>query len=255
MSFDLENYKKTKNEVIEKIKINHPDWEKTEGFIADGLINPTQYNVEDVKIICLLCESYGWSKNKVVNIENQRRPERNENESDDEYKKRILDADLLGLLPQTNNNNKAVETTRNITACLWLLYESLKNNQKVDFSEFESKKMKTSTIDNNILLQKTLEKIGWINVKKISRDDGKTQNDTEIMEHFEMNKEILQLQVQSTSPNLIIALSEPVKKFLQNNTNFLDYEIIFISHPSVWWSYKDIYEKFNQIYDKIIQPN
>ena len=154
MSFDLDNYEKTKKIVIKKIMEKHPDWETTEGFIADGLINPSQYDKEDVKIVCLLCESYGWSKNKIVNIENQRRPERNENESDNEYKKRVLGSDLLGLLPHANNKNRPVQTTRNLSTCLWLLYESLNNNKKVEYSEFERRKFKTSNIKNNIVLQK-----------------------------------------------------------------------------------------------------
>jgi len=38
-TFDKEIYKKKKSEIIELIKISLPDWEKTQGFVADGIFS------------------------------------------------------------------------------------------------------------------------------------------------------------------------------------------------------------------------
>ncbi len=70
MSFNKEKYKSEKQNVISLIKQTH-DWEKTEGFIADGIINPDIYANQKIKILVLLAESYGYDGHGIVDIEDQ----------------------------------------------------------------------------------------------------------------------------------------------------------------------------------------
>lgn len=70
MPFSTDSYHLNKKLIIDQIKAIH-DWENTEGFIADGVINPEIYADQPLKILVLLGESYGYSECEVVDIEDQ----------------------------------------------------------------------------------------------------------------------------------------------------------------------------------------
>jgi len=59
MQFDKAAYKAQKAEIVSLIKASH-QWETTEGFIADGVICPEVYEQQDLRILCILAESYGY---------------------------------------------------------------------------------------------------------------------------------------------------------------------------------------------------
>jgi len=247
MRFDINYYKETRHAVIDKIKSTH-DWENTEGFLADGLISPEIYNKADFKIICFLGESYGFDKCGVVDIETQ------------------IEKNILGV------GHPRRHTPTKISILLWLLYESMNRNEKVKWDEFPCL-MKSSDINTEIL-QNAIAKSAWINVKKASKhiedwgNDATRQTYTEIYEHSLRNKEILKLQLDSTSPDLMIICSDPVfdslleMDLLGRNIERVKYKvqknefgqlIIFVNHPSYFtdWGYDGIYITFEIIYEEI----
>jgi hypothetical protein len=70
MKFDKQQYLNDRQQVIQLIKNTHK-WDTTEGFIADGIINPAIYEGEKIKILVLLAESYGYHKDGMIDIEDQ----------------------------------------------------------------------------------------------------------------------------------------------------------------------------------------
>ncbi len=247
MKFDINHYKRTRLAIIDKIKATH-DWEKTEGFIADGLISPEIYNKADFKIICFLGESYGYDECGIVDIETQ------------------LEQNILGV------GHPRRHTSTKIPILLWLIYESLSRNEKVKWDDFPY--LMNSSITNTEILQNAIAKSAWINVKKASKhiddwgNDSTRQSYTEIYEHSWKNKEILKLQIDSTSPDLMIICSNPVFdsllemdllgkniKRVKNKVqkNEFGQLVIFVSHPSYLrdWGYNGIYKTFEIIYEEI----
>ena len=246
MKFDLKKYRKAKQKAIELIKNSH-NWETTEGFIADGLISPEIYNKQDLKIICLLGESYGYDECKITEIETQ------------------LEKNVLGVgYPSRKTGTK-------IPILLWLIYESIKNHEKIKWDDFPN--LMRSNEENINILQNAISKSAWINVKKASRhiedwgNDATRQNYNEIYKHSLRNEEVLKVQIESMSPDLMIVCSDPVFNSLydmgllgqgveQNQkyvlqTNSSGQKVIQVNHPSYFrdWGYKGIYEIFEIIYD------
>lgn len=106
MNFDQAAYRASKNRVIQLIKASH-DWENTEGFIADGVINPDVYAIQPMRILCVLAESYGYEECEMVEIEEQPL------------------SDHLGV------GNPDVKTPRRLAVMLHLLFRSLESRSKI----------------------------------------------------------------------------------------------------------------------------
>ena len=252
MVFNKEEYKSAKYEIIDLIKKTH-DWENTEGFIADGVICPDIYENEKLKILVVLGESYGFDECEVVDIECQ------------------LEKDILGV------GNTNTQTSKKIPILLWLLFESLEKNTKLKWDEFPN--LLVSNSKNKELLQRTLLKIAWIEVKKASRNienwggDATRQNETEIYNSAFRNKEVLFKQVNSINPDLMIVCGDSAfnglcdielfgkeiqkgKKW-QIQKNNIGQRIIHVSHPSYLkdWSYEEMYYTFELMFDSITNPN
>ena len=250
MNFKIENYVKSRQIVIDKIKATH-DWENTEGFIADGLISPNNYEKSKLKIACFLGESYGYDECGVVDIEDQ------------------LSKNILGV------GEPRRQTSTKIPALLWLIYESLQKKEKVKFNDFPY--LLKSNNSNTEILQNAISKCAWINVKKASKhiedwgDDATRQSYDEIYNHARKNEEILKLQIESIHPDLMIICSDPVFNSLSDmellgngiksnmkykiQKNEKGQFIIQVNHPSYIrdWGYNGIHETFEIIYDGIIQ--
>lgn len=241
MHFDKAAYRFAKERIVKMIQDTH-DWENTEGFIADGVICPDEYEKEPVRILCILAESYGYSEEGMVNIETQ-----------------SVD-DIMGL------TNTAVQTPRKLATLLWLLLRSFEGGTKVTWEEFPDDLFQVNP-ENTALLQKTLSKIAWINVKKASQPDGTEMDPEEVYTHALRNKEILREQIQEIAPHLIIVCGEVVFRAL-HEAKLLGPEVVLarkwqiqevkdgpwvleVSHPSTWWGYEKLYKRFEEIYDQM----
>jgi len=243
MNFNKDFYKQEKAAVIELIKNSH-DWDNTEGFIADGIINPDIYENQQLKVLVILAESYGYDECCMIEIENQ------------------ADDDILGL------GSSTVQTPRKIATLLWLLFKSLEKGEKIAWDDFPS--LFSISDVNYKELQSTLLKIAWINVKKASKccDNGTKQAYGDITRHSYKNQEILTRQINSIVPDLVIACSNPViesvndmgllgddiqevKWKVQINSN--GQKIIYLNHPSYIsdWGYEGVYRIFEMIYDSL----
>ena len=104
--FDKAAYRAAKDRIVELIKNSH-DWKNTEGFIADGVICPDEYEKQSVRILCILAESYGYDGCEVTCIETQPTD------------------DVLGL------GSSTVQTPRKLSTLLWLLQQSFEQGFKV----------------------------------------------------------------------------------------------------------------------------
>ncbi|MDD5020924.1 MAG: hypothetical protein PHR82_02165 [Endomicrobiaceae bacterium] len=260
--FNIDTYAKSKQDVIDIIKSTH-DWEHTEGFIADGLIDPIEYDKTQNKIIVFLSESYGYDECRMKDITEQSEYEPKSNPKDEKY-------NLLGI----GHRNK--QTSNKIPILLWYIHNHF-NDDIVKESDGYLKKndsMLKKTIENKKQLQNALKKSGWINVKKASKHieenaKNKTrQNYNEIYNAVEKNREILTEQLNSTSPNLIIACGNPVidglidngiiplkQKKIKNKLMIIEngQKIFFVSHPSYFkdWNYNNIYNMYKEIVNNI----
>jgi hypothetical protein len=252
MSFDKEQYRKSKKYVISLIKASH-DWQNMEGFIADGIINPDIYQNQKLKVLVMLGESYGYSQNEMVDIEKQ---------SED---------DILGV----GHHNR--QTTKKVSALLWLLYQSLETDRELTDDDFP---YLMENVEENIAeLQAALSRAAWVNVKKASKHieefgNGATrQNGMEVYQSALKNKTVLKEQIESISPDLMIVCSIPVfdslydlkllgdgikrgKKY-QVQTNDKNQKIIQVDHPSYYkkWGYNGILDIYKTIYLNVIKKN
>jgi len=252
MNFDLENYKKVKLEVVEEIKATH-DWEKTEGFIADGVISPAVFENEKFKILFILGESYGYDENGIVDIEDQ------------------LTDDILGV------GSAKRQTSRKTPILAWSLLYSIANKKLIEWNDLPD--FLIINEENKNELQNTLSKIAWINVKKASHhidkfgDDATRQDHSEIYNSAIRNKTILKKQIDSIAPHLIIVCSNPVLdglvdakvlsgnikkgKKLEMQENETGQFVIHVSHPSYYkdWGYQGIINTCNTIYKFLLKEN
>lgn len=237
--FDLQNYKNTKKIVIDMIKSIHK-WDSSEGFIADGLISPEDYENCSIKIAVILGESYGYDECGVTYIETQ------------------PDEDLLGI------GNPKRQTSKKVPSLLWMLYKSFSENKLVPWDDIPW--LFRTNDDNTAILQESLKKAAWINVKKASKhidnwgDDATRQDYNEIYQNAIKNKDILKIQLDSISPDLIILCSDPVCHSLcdmgllgnsidKNNkwniqVNENGQKILHVNHPSYFkdWGYEGMYK-------------
>lgn len=245
MPFDKEKYKIEKKKVIDLIKQTH-DWEKTEGFIADGVINPYVYQDQKIKVLVLLAESYGYNEHGLVEIEDQE------------------DDDILGV----GHPNR--QTPKKISALLWLLFQSIDIGRELQWQDFPNL-LETNDV-NYKMQQSVLSRIAYVNVKKASKPisdwgNGATRLDySEIYNSCVRNQEVLKIQIDSIRPDLIIVCSDPVyegvydlsllgeeiemnKKYtIQVNEH--GQRIIHVSHPGYLqdWSYRGIFETYQIIF-------
>jgi hypothetical protein len=248
MKFDKLKYQQTRKEIIDLIKQTHA-WETDEGFIADGIICPEIYEKEELKILVILAESYGYSHSRLVNIEEQ------------------PDKDIMGV------RNPKVQAPKKIAALLWLLFKSIENGKEIEWKDFP-KFLQTNNY-NYCELQSTLSKIAWINIKKASKIIDNEDNNTTRLDYMEIynggnrNKNIIELQINSIAPTLIIVFSNPVIHCLYDNkilgdginrhtkykiqTNSAGQKMIYMNHPSFItdWGYKGIYETFQILHKSL----
>lgn len=252
MEFNKQNYSQAKQEVIDLIKQTH-DWQKTEGFLADGIIAPDIYEQQHLKVLIMLGESYGFDACEDVSIEDQ------------------LAKDILGV------GYHKRQTARKIPALLWLIFAALEKGSPLLYDDFPDFFMTSN--ENYQMLQETLAKIAWVNVKKASRHIDKwgngatNQNYGEVYHSCYKNKAILQMQIEAIAPDLIIVCSDPVfnglhdtgllgkgvyrgkkNKVQQNDKGQL---IIHLTHPSHYgtWGYVHILKKHEIIYDALINKH
>jgi hypothetical protein len=247
--FDIEKYKIAKTKWESLIKSSH-NWDTNEGFISDGLVSPKDYNNSIVKIVYFLGESYGYDKSGVTHIETQ------------------LLNNIFGVgHPKRQTSNK-------IALLTWLITNTI-SNQKI-FERKDINKLLTMRyfrkLDN---INNALANIGWVNVKKASKhiknwgNDATRQNYDEIYSHAKRNKDVIQMQIEILSPDILILCGDPVADSLlhmnllgegihkiHRNTvckNDKGQIIIKISHPGTikGWGYDGIYEKYRMIIDTI----
>lgn len=246
MAFSISSYNKSKEKIISDIKSIH-DWENTEGFIADGVIRPLIYANQRLKILAVLAESYGYNACKCINIE-------------DQGKKDVIDSDVLGI------KNPRVQTPRKLSSMLYLLLTSLDQMSKIKREDFlplfQIRKYHTE------ILNSTLEKFAWINIKKASNPNSKKNTD-DIRKHAQKNCKIIKEQIDSISPDLILIFGKDVSSSLcelditpspiaeKIKSNIKKHESIMyreLTHPASkqWWSYNGVYNIYENIYDQIV---
>ena len=245
MLFDLANYRDARRRTVQMIKATH-DWERTEGFIADGIICPETYARQSVRILCVLAESYGYAECGEVDVEGQ------------------LTGDVLGV------GNPAVRSSRGLPSLLWLLHRSWEIGRAVTREEFPG--LFTVNDANTSLLQGTLAKVGWLNVKKASRHEGTRMDPAEVYDHGVRNREILREQIEAICPDLMIVCGAVVSRAL-HGLNLLGTGaelgrkwrvqrtddgrwLLEVCHPRNWWGYEKLYQRFRGVHEQLrhVQP-
>ena len=242
--FSVEEYNKANEKVIEMIKSTH-DWENTEGFIADGLIDPEKYSKSKVKIVVFLAESYGYDECKIVDIQGD---------------------DILGV------GHKDRHTSRKVSFLLWYLNNHINDSQPKNMDGLIEKNSDLLQMpeSNTKELQEALAMSGWINVKKASKhidefgNDATRQDYSEIYNSVSRNKNILLEQIHATNPDLMIICSHPVINGLCDNEiikikgeremNKIFFtedgkRIFFTTHPGYYadWGYDGIYDMYKTV--------
>lgn len=246
MNFDIQAYRASKDRVIRLIKASH-DWEKTEGFIADGVINPNVYALQPRRILCVLAESYGYDECGVVDIEMQ------------------AQSDLMGV------GNSEVKTPRRLAALLRLLLLSAeRGGLPVSEDEWNQIPRLLGTNETCVAMhQDTLSKVAWINVKKASNPRGTRLVPAEARAHARRNKAVLQEQIAAACPHLILICgqdafaslldmqllgSPPSQGALWQMQSITDEtKFMQLSHPAYfpdWGSYKAIYQNYIRLYQQ-----
>ena len=238
--FDKATYAAANDRIIEMVKESH-DWENTEGFIADGVICPDEYEKQSMRIVCILAESYGYDGCRATSIESQ------------------PNEDVLGV------GSHAVKAPRKLSTLIWLLQRSFEQGSKVSWDDMPW--LFRINRENTNKLQHTLKKVAWINVKKASRHEGTAMVPEEVHAHALRNKTILRQQIEVTAPDLIIVCGRVVFCAL-HVMNVLGREVLpgrqwqvqaveggprvlEVSHPRNWWAYAALYQHFEEVYAQI----
>ncbi|MDP1588374.1 MAG: hypothetical protein Q8M07_11555 [Prosthecobacter sp.] len=247
MNFGKTAYRASKNRVIQLIKATH-DWEKTEGFIADGVINPDVHALQPLRVLCILAESYGYDECGMVDIEDQ--PQ----------------SDLMGV------GNPTVKTPRRMAALLRLLLLSVeREGAKVPRDEWDQMPRLLGTEAKSVAIhQDTLSKIAWINVKKASNPRGTKLDPKEAHSHAQRNRAILQEQIAAMAPHLmlicgrdafvsllhmeLLGTSACEGKPWQLQSMHDGVKFMQVSHPAYfpdWGSYEAIYRNYGRIHEQL----
>ena len=246
MKFDKAAYTTAKERVTSLIKGSH-DWEKTEGFIADGVISPDVYEKQPVRILCILAESYGYHEEGIVDIEDQPKN------------------DILGL------SNRKVQTPRRLASLLYLLQRSAKEGARITPEEWQKVPALLSISEQNTaLLQEALSKVAWVNVKKASNGNDTKLDAAVVHSHARRNEGVLREQIQSIAPDLIFVFGQVAFSALLgmgllgpkvvsgrawqiqdagNGTRVME-----LSHPAYfgdWNSYDKIYRNYETIHSQL----
>lgn len=246
MHFDIKGYRASKERVIQMIKSSH-DWEKTEGFIADGVINSEVYASQPMRVLCVLAESYGYDECGMVDIEDQ------------------PCSDLMGV------GNPEVKTPRRMAALLRLLFYSVERfGAKVSRDEWDQMpRLLGTSLESIAMHQDTLSKIAWINVKKASNPHGTKLNKTEVHAHAQQNRAILEEQIVAIAPHLVLVCgrdafvpllqlgllgpSASEGKLWRLQTAPDDTHLMEVSHPAYfpdWGSYEAIYRNYERLHEQ-----
>jgi hypothetical protein len=247
MHFDKAAYSLAKGRIVCLIKDSLPEWENSEGFIADGIICPDVYEKQPVRILCILAESYGYEKRGETNIEDQRKE------------------DILGL------RNRTVMTPRRLGTLLYLLQRSFENGAKVTPEEWKEVPDLLAPSDEKsiAILQDVLSKVAWVNVKKASNGNGTKLDAAECHAHACRNREILRQQIEAIAPNLIIVCGMATfcalhdlkllgpetilgRKWEIQGTGDCP-RVIEVTHPGYfkWAGYDYIYGRYEVIYNQM----
>jgi len=235
--FNRAFYDNSQKEVQELIRETLSDWKNTNNFLVDGIRNIDAYEQQQLKVLVLLGEPYGFDKCGTVSI----------------VGKMFNDLAMDGI--------KKVPSNRKVGALLWLIFKSIQENRAL--SPDSVGKLFTK---HNELLQ-ALEKAAWVNVKKQFNNSGSSrQSNQEICEHAKKNEAVLRKQIKSISPDLIIVCSNPVIESVINmrllgdvalktknvvHQNSDGQKIIHVSHPSYYphWGYNGIFNTYKIIFD------
>jgi len=245
MHFDKAAYRIANERIISLIKKNH-DWENTEGFIADGVICPDEYEEQPMRVLCILAESYGYDKCKETRIESQ------------PYD------DILGV---TSN---VVKAPRKLATLLWLLHSSFEQRSQKTWDDMPW--LFRINNENTTMLQNTLKKVAWINVKKASRKEGTAMDEEEVFAHALRNQAVLREQIKAIAPHLIIVCGKIVfrallemkllgtevvqgREWQVQAVNADGPRVIEVSHPRNWWGYEKLYRHFEDIYIQMANEN
>lgn len=245
MSFKKQDYRKAKEKVVNMIKATH-DWKGNEGFIADGIISVEEYEKAPIKILVVLAESYDYNKDKCTDIETQ------------------VGGDILGI------QNPKVKSTTKIAALAHAIFKSVNEHRKLTRKELDGL-FRTLDPSVNPILESSLHKIAWINVKKASRDQknsGTKMSYNDIVNSAKRNKEIIELQIKSIAPDLILLCSDAVingvfdNHILKVDSHRIKFSpiksngnqtIVLTTHPAYArdWSYDGLYNLYLKIYETI----
>jgi|GEM_PF-1165141 len=246
MNFDKAAYRASKDRVIQLIKASH-DWEKTEGFIADGVINPDVYALQPLRVLCVLAESYGYDECGMTDIEDQ--PQ----------------SDLMGV------GNPTVKTPRRMAALLRLfILTAERGGAKVPRDEWEQMPRLLGTEAKSVAIhQDTLSKIAWINVKKASNPRGTKLDPGEAHSHAQRNRDILQEQIVAMAPHLMLICGRDAfasllhmqllgptaceGKLWQLQSMSDDAKFMQVSHPAYfpdWGSYEALHRNYGLLHEQ-----
>jgi len=244
LRFTIANYHKAKLDIVERIKYSHK-WRENEGFIADGVICPSVFEKQSIKILCVLAESYGYHDRGCIDIEDQ------------------LKEDLMGL------TDPKVKTPRYLATMLYLLTNSLQRDVKISLEEWrEIPNLFQIREEHTEILQSTLAKIAWVNIKKASNPITRKNSDL-VRSHARRNKEILRDQIASIAPDLMIICGNDVFSSLieleiiphaclqglpWKIQNYNKCKYIEVSHPACrdWMSYGGLYDIYETIFEQMI---
>ncbi len=246
MGFNKEAYAASRARVIERIKSSY-DWENTTGFIADGVLRPEIFEQETLRVLCVLAESYDYEAGAIADLEKQ--------------DARRKESDYFGL-----TNGKA-KTSRLLATLLYPLLASRERGAKITLAEWrELPNYIEITAENTAILQNTLAKVAWVNVKKASNCSGSTRlNPMLVAQHARMNKAILQEQIEAIAADLIMVFGQITFEMMyelkllgpkvqcgrigQVQDTGEGPKILELSHPGSirGWGYDGIYQKYEAI--------
>ena len=178
--------------------------------IGDGIFNVCEYIKADYRILWILQEPYdsdggGWHmRERVYNAIND------------------------------GGFNRDWRTWEKVLYVSWAILNSSKNS-----SQFYSLLRWNQLPDyqDNVNMLKVLEKIAYINVKKLPNIHGTNRNYAEICAAYEENKEILRMQIEAYQPHIIIGGS--TLNLFYNDLNISDNMLIKPDDRSIYYSLKD----------------
>ena len=245
MTFSAKEYAIRQDLIIEEIKACHR-WREDEGFIADGVICPEEFEKQRLRILVVLAESYGYHNSCCVDIREQ------------PYD------DLMGLTVAT------VKTPRRLATVLYLLTSSLERGSKITIPEWQTMPyLLTVQDDCTGILNDTLARVAWINVKKASSPHSH-MDPAQVMAHAQRNKDILRHQFQAVAPDLAIICGKEAYSALCHMDllpagcdgeqlwklqHGIPFDVIAVTHPASqqWMGYPGLYDVYTMLFDQLVE--